>query len=349
MFNLLPLQVMMNDEKTIRLSHGNGGSLMHDLIEKVFLPRFGNRFLLQRSDSAILPAPGEEIAFTTDSFVVDPLFFPGGDIGKLAVCGTVNDLAVSGARPKYLSLAMVIEEGLPFADLERICDSIAAEAKKAGVTIVTGDTKVVPAGKGDKIFITTTGIGIRNKKHREIGKLSSIRPGDAIIINGTIGDHGMAVLNARESFAFMMEVVSDCAPLQGIIHSVLRGSSGVRFMRDPTRGGLAAMMNELVSLMPYGIVLREEDIPLSEGVRGLCEILGFDPLYVANEGKVVMVAAAGEAEDIVKKMRRHPLGRRAAVIGNISAAGQGKVVLETMPGGRRILPMPIGDQLPRIC
>ena len=214
---------------------------------------------------------------------------------------------------------------------------------------MTGDTKVVPAGKGDKIFINTTGIGFRKKQYKRVGILSNIRPGDAIIINGTVGDHGMAVLNARESFEFHMEVVSDCAPLQGLIRTVLEGSHGVRFMRDPTRGGLAAVMNELVSLVPIGIVLREETIPMSDGVRGLCEILGFDPLYVANEGKVVMVVAAGDAESIVKKMRRHPLGRKAAIIGNISAAGQGKVVLETMSGGKRILPMPIGDQLPRIC
>jgi hydrogenase expression/formation protein HypE len=336
-------------EDKILLSHGNGGRLMHELIESVFIRHFGNTILRQQTDSAVLDLQGSTIAFTTDSFVVDPIFFPGGDIGKLAVCGTVNDLAVSGAKPLYLSVSFIIEEGLPMEELERIVISMADEAKKAGVTIVTGDTKVVNRGKCDKIFINTSGIGALDKKYRSIGKGTGIRAGDRILINGNIGDHGMAVMNARESFNFKSSVTSDCCSLNSFIGKILANSSLVKFMRDPTRGGVATVMNELVQNSKFGIELEESAIPVSEGVRGMCEILGYDPLFIANEGKVIIVAGEEESDRILQLMKSDQLGGKSSIIGTVTDDHRGKVVLKTATGGKRIVDALTGDQLPRIC
>jgi hydrogenase expression/formation protein HypE len=339
----------MSRNDAIMLSHGNGGTMMQELISNLFLKHFGNPVLQRQNDSAVLPPGKGELAFTTDSFVIDPIFFPGGDIGKLAVAGTVNDLAVAGADPLYISVAFIIEEGFLMADLETIVRSLAAEAKKAGVRIVTGDTKVVNRGKCDKIFINTSGIGRIRMGNRIEGRTARIVPGDRILINGPIGEHGMAVMNARESFRFRTPLNSDCASLNRLIRPVLDGTRTLRFMRDATRGGVATVLNELAAKIPYGIELDEEAIPVGRGVEALCEILGFDPLYVANEGKVVMVAAEKESEKILGIMRKNKLGKQAAVIGRITEDHPGKVLLRTRTGGRRIIDALAGDPLPRIC
>jgi len=336
-------------EKKITLAHGNGGLLMQELISRLFVRYFGNKFLSGQGDSAILPATDKSLAFTTDSFVVDPLFFPGGDIGKLAVCGTVNDLAVAGAVPFYLSASFIIEEGFPVRDLERIVRSMAKEAERAGVMIVTGDTKVVNRGKADKLFITTTGIGKVKKEHRTISAGAGIKTGDRLIINGPVGNHGMAVMIARETFNFRSEIRSDCASLYNLISKVLSGSAGIRFMRDATRGGVATIMNEICTISGLGIDADENAVPVDRNVRSICEILGMDPLYVANEGKVVMVVSEKEAGKILGIMKRHPLGRRAAIIGTVTPDHKGKVVMDTLAGGKRIVDVLTGDQLPRIC
>ncbi|MCX6286669.1 MAG: hydrogenase expression/formation protein HypE [Bacteroidetes bacterium] len=340
---------MSRNEEKILLSHGNGGRIMHELITNLFFMHFGNRFLKQQSDSVILPSDSDEIAFTTDSFVIDPLFFPGGDIGKLAVCGTVNDLSVSGAEPLFISVSFIIEEGFPMKDLVTIVKSLADEAKKAGVLIVTGDTKVVNKGKCDKLFINTSGIGRINKAKRLAGKIRSIRPGDLILINGPIGEHGMAVMNARESFNFKTPVKSDCACLNHLIREVLDHTTSVKFMRDPTRGGVATVLNELTGTKKFGISIDEPDLPVGKGVRAMCELLGFDPLYVANEGKVVIVAAEKECGRILEIMKKNELGKQSAVIGKVVSDHPGKVVLKTETGGKRIIDSLTGDPLPRIC
>ncbi|MEI7492113.1 MAG: hydrogenase expression/formation protein HypE [Bacteroidota bacterium] len=340
---------MNRKEEKVLLSHGNGGLKMHELITGLFVKHFGNKILKQQSDSAILTPGSEEIAFTTDSFVIDPLFFPGGNIGKLAVCGTVNDLSVSGAKPMFISVSFIIEEGYPMKDLETIVISLAAEAKKAGVLIVTGDTKVVNKGKCDKLFINTAGIGRINKAKRLAGKFRSIKPGDLILINGPIGEHGMAVMNARESFNFKTPVVSDCASLNHLIGEVLDHTTSVKFMRDPTRGGVATVLNELTASKKFGISLDEAALPVGKGVKAMCELLGFDPLYVANEGKVLIVAAEKESERILKIMRKHELGIHSAIIGKVVSDHPGKVVLVTETGGKRIIDSLSGDPLPRIC
>ena len=338
---------MPNFDK-ILLGHGSGGRLMHDLITDIFIKHFGNKILSEETDSAILPVGSSHMAFTTDSFVIDPLFFPGGNIGKLAVCGTVNDLAVSGAIPLYLSVSFIIEEGLLISDLEKIVESLAAEAKNAGVLIVTGDTKVVNRGKCDKLFINTTGLGSVREDDRFISQARDIRPGDVIIVNGTIGDHGMAILNARESFNVKTTVESDCASLNHLIRSVIE-KSAVKFMRDPTRGGVATVLNELAGKIGMGIEIDETAVPVNRGVQAMCEILGFDPLHVANEGKVVIVAAEEKGQEILEILRRDPLGARSAIIGQITGDHAGKVVLKNETGGRRIIDSLSGDQLPRIC
>jgi hydrogenase expression/formation protein HypE len=340
---------MNRKEDKILLSHGNGGRLMHDLISDLFLANFGNKKLSELSDSAVLPVDSSDIAFTTDSFVIDPLFFPGGNIGKLAVCGTVNDLAVSGAEPLYISVSFIIEEGFPISDLETIVKSLAAEAKKAKVEIVTGDTKVVNKGKCDKLFINTAGIGRIRKEHDMTGRTRNIVPGDVIIINGTIGDHGMAVMNARESFNFKTQLESDCASLNGLVHQILTESSSVKFMRDPTRGGVATVLNELTSSGSFGIEIEEQTLPVNKGVNAMCELMGFDPLYIANEGKVVLVSSPEESGRILNIMKENILGKDAAVIGRIVSDHPGKVVLLTSTGGKRIIDSLTGDQLPRIC
>jgi hydrogenase expression/formation protein HypE len=340
---------MKTGEEKILLSHGNGGRMMHNLIEHLFLKHFSNPILDEQTDAAILPSGSDEIAFTTDSFVIDPVFFPGGNIGKLAVCGTVNDLAVSGADPRYLSVSMIIEEGFPMKDLEMIVQSLADEARHAGVNIVTGDTKVVNKGKCDKIFINTAGIGSIRIENRLVSKALDIRPGDVIIINGTIGDHGMAVMSARESFNFKSPVVSDCASLNHLIREVLDQSSTVKFMRDPTRGGVATVLNELASKTGLGIEIDETALPVSKGVTAMCELLGFDPLHIANEGKVLIVANQEEGVHILEIMKKNNLGMQSAVIGRVTGEHPGKVVLKTETGGRRIIDSLTGDQLPRIC
>ncbi|MCX6251153.1 MAG: hydrogenase expression/formation protein HypE [Bacteroidetes bacterium] len=338
----------VNHERII-LSHGNGGLMMHELIENIFIRHFDNKILREQTDAAILKMDSSTVAFTTDSFVVDPVFFPGGDIGKLAICGTVNDLSVSGAIPLYLSVSFILEEGFPLKDLEKIVLSMKREAQKAKVRIVTGDTKVVDRGKCDKLFINTAGIGTIRKENRPIGSGKRIRTGDKILINGNIGDHGIAVMSARESFNFSTTVVSDCASLNLLIQKILNNCSQVRFMRDPTRGGVATVLNELVRKGNFGIEIDEESLPVSEGVRGMCEILGFDPLYMANEGKVMIVAGARECDKVLSIMKGMKEGRQSAVIGEIVSDHPGKVVLKTITGGKRIIDSLTGEQLPRIC
>ncbi|MEI7895893.1 MAG: hydrogenase expression/formation protein HypE [bacterium] len=340
---------MIHTEEKILLSHGNGGRMMHNLIENLFLKYFANPILREQTDAAILNTGSAEIAFTTDSFVIDPIFFPGGNIGKLAVCGTVNDLAVSGAEPKYLSVSFIIEEGFPMKDLEAIVASLAVEAGNAGVMIVTGDTKVVNKGKCDKLFINTAGIGIVKPSYRAVSQAQNIKAGDLIIINGTIGDHGMAVMSARESFNFKTPVLSDCASLNHLIREVLDRSSGVKFMRDPTRGGVATVLNELTAKTGLGIEIEEYALPVNKGVHAMCELLGFDPLHIANEGKVLIVADPAESELILNVMKNNSLGGQSAIIGRVVSDHPGKVVLKTETGGRRIIDSLTGDPLPRIC
>ena len=339
---------MRQKDKIILLGHGSGGKMMHDLIDTVFIKHFSNSILNEQADAAIIAAGSAQIAFTTDSFVIDPLFFPGGNIGKLAVCGTVNDLAVTGAEPRYLSVSFIIEEGFPIDELEVIAGSLAAEAKRAGVYIVTGDTKVVNKGKCDKLFINTAGIGSISKENLHISKAQDIVPGDVIIINGMIGDHGMAVMNARESFNFRTTVESDCVSLNHLISGVL-SKSNVKFMRDPTRGGVASVLNELSLKIGLGIDIEETTLPVRNSVRAMCELLGFDPLHVANEGKVLIVSAESSAAEILDVLKDHDEGKDCAIIGRIVNDHPGRVVLRNQTGGSRIIDSLSGDQLPRIC
>jgi len=327
----------------ILLAHGSGGRLSHELIKTLFQKHLGNPYLDQMNDATLLPGQ-EQIAVTTDSFVVSPLFFRGGNIGKLAVCGTVNDLAVSGAIPKFLTLALILEEGLPMDELERIIESVAETAVEAGVAIVCGDTKVVERGSADKIFINTTGIGYITD--RLVGP-EQIRPGDEILITGTIGDHGIAILSEREGLEFQTPVVSDCAPLNGLIDAFYL--PGVKCMRDPTRGGVATTLNELAQQAGVSMLLVEEQLPLSPSVEGACEMLGLEPLYLANEGKVLVIVAPEMADEVLLNMQAHPLGRNATRIGQVQEGKSGLVLLETPLGGKRIVGMLEGEHLPRIC
>lgn len=333
----------------VLLGHGSGGKLTHELISELFVCHFNNPVLDQQADSAVIKITSTSLSFTTDSFVVDPIFFPGGDIGKLAVAGTVNDIAVSGATPLYLSASFIIEEGLPFSDLEKVVASMAGEARKAGVAIVTGDTKVVNRGKCDKIFITTTGIGQLPEKFVHISTGHRVKPGDQIIINGTVGDHGMAVLGDREFAQFTSGIRSDCASLNPLIRKALEVSPDICFMRDATRGGLATVLVELAELSGLGIEIDEEAVPVNENVKGMCELLGYDPLYVANEGKVVMVVPSQESEKALAALCSDPLGKESRIIGEIVESHKRKAWLKTTIGGRRILDMLAGEQLPRIC
>jgi hydrogenase expression/formation protein HypE len=335
----------MND--FISLNHGSGGKLTHELIEKVFVKRFAMSEPL--TDSFIIKESGSTLALTTDSYVVDPLFFPGGNIGKLAICGTINDLAVSGADPRYIAVSFIIEEGFPMDDLVLIADSMAEEAAKAGVKIVTGDTKVVDKGKCDKLFITTSGIGFLNSEIENISTGKRIKPGDKLIINGPLGNHAIAILGARNNMAFRTTVTSDCSSLNHLIRKVLQNCKEILFMRDVTRGGLPTVLNELAGMIRCGIIVNEATIPVDEQVRGLCEMLGFDPLFLANEGKVLMVASAGEENKVLEILRSDPLGRYSEVIGEIITDKKELVVLNTSAGGKRIIDMPAGIQLPRIC
>ena len=340
---------MNRNEGKIVLGHGNGGPMMHDLIKDLFLKYFGNVIINEQTDAAVFPVKSQKLAFTTDSYVIDPIFFPGGNIGKLAVCGTVNDLAVSGAEPCYLSVSFIIEEGFAMKDLEVIVKSLAEEAQKANVLIVTGDTKVVNKGKCDKLFINTAGIGFVSKKNELISKALNINPGDVILINGTIGDHGMAVMNERESFKFKMKVISDCASLNKLIHEILEQSSTVKFMRDPTRGGVAGVLNELSEKIYMGIEIDESLLPVNKGVKAMCELLGYDPLHIANEGKVLIVADEQESKYILEIMQKNSLGTNSAIIGRVVSDHPGKVALKTLAGGHRIVDSLVGDPLPRIC
>jgi hydrogenase expression/formation protein HypE len=332
-------------EELIQMGHGAGGLLMRRLVADVFARHFDNPALRELDDAAAVELASGQIAFTTDAYVVKPLFFPGGDMGKLAVCGTVNDLAVMGAAPRYLSASFTLEEGFPLATLERVVASMAAAAREAGVEIVCGDTKVVARGEADGIFITTAGVGAFEGGRPARAPLEA---GDAVVLSGTLGDHGVAVMVAREQFKLETTIESDCAPLGGLCAAMREAAPGLKFMRDPTRGGLAAALNEVAAAHGVGVEISEENIPLNEDVVAVCEILGLDPLLVANEGKVIAVAPAAEAEALVTAMRGHPLGARAAVIGEVVAEPK-RVFVRTAVGGTRILEMPLADQLPRIC
>lgn len=330
----------------ITLSHGSGGRLMHQLIDSVFMKEFSNPVLREKKDSAIVKMGGRNIAFTTDSYVVDPIFFPGGDIGSLAVYGTANDLVVCGARPLYMSVSAIIEEGFDKSLLEKIVRSAGRAAKKAGVSIVTGDTKVVGKGSCDKIFINTSGIG---EIYRSGLSADRIKPGDSVIVSGPIGDHAISILSRREGIAFKTGIKSDSAPLGGLVRKALGASGKVRFMRDPTRGGLATTLNEMVAGKKFGIALDEDKVPVREGVRQACELLGFDPLYLACEGRVVLVAAKEDEAKILKAMRADKDGALARKIGVVTKDHKGRVYLNTSSGGKRVLDMLTGEQLPRIC
>ena len=333
-------------EDRILLAHGSGGKLSHDLIEKSFVPTLGNPILNKLDDSAVFELNGR-LAFTTDSYTVSPIFFPGGDIGKLAVCGTVNDLAMSGATPLYLSLAFIIEEGLPISELEKIVNSVYQAADEAEVKIVTGDTKVVNQGTADKLFINTSGVGIVPPGVDISG--ANAKPGDKIILSGTLGDHGIAVLSKRQGLEFNVPVESDCAPLNRLVAEMLQISTNLHCLRDPTRGGLATTLNDFAKQSNVGIRIDEDSLPVNEAVRAACELLGFDPLYVANEGKLVAIVAPADADKVLIKMRQNQYGNEANIIGEIVEEHPGKVVMKTRLGSSRIVDMPVGELLPRIC
>lgn len=320
---------------------------MAQLIEELFEAHFDNPWLAQRNDQACFEVQAGRMVMTTDGFVISPLFFPGGDIGSLAVHGTINDVAMAGARPLYLACGMILEEGFPLADLAAIVQSMAAAAKAAGVPIVTGDTKVVERGKGDGVFITTTGVGVV-PPGVEIAA-DRARPGDAVLLSGSIGDHGTAVLSRRESLTFETELRSDSAPLHGLVAAMVEAVPDIHVMRDPTRGGLAALLNEIARESRVGIIIREQAIPIATAVRGACELLGLDPLYVANEGKLVAFCAAADAEPLLSAMRERPLGREAAIIGEVIEDADQFVQMQTAFGGDRIIDWLAGEQLPRIC
>lgn len=335
-----------SDEK-ISLSHGAGGKLSFDLIDRIIKENFKNKILDKLEDSAVFDLAGQRVAFTTDSYVIQPIFFPGGDIGKLAVCGTVNDLLVMGAKPLVLSCSLIIEEGLDQGVLQRIILSMRKTAQQAKVLIVTGDTKVVEKGSADKIFINTSGIATISKE-MNLGK-DRIKVGDKIIINGTLGDHATAVLSSREGLEFQTKLKSDCAFLSDLIGSITKFKNDIKFMRDPTRGGLASSLNEMVWKKDFGVLLFEEKIPIKNEVKGFCELLGYDPLYLANEGKVIIVTHPKIAEKVIKTLRRNLKGKDAQIIGEITDRFKGMVGLKTKFGGTRVVDMPLGEQFPRIC
>jgi hydrogenase expression/formation protein HypE len=331
----------------IELSHGAGGRAMAQLIEEMFEASFDNPYLAQRNDQACFEVDAGRMVMTTDGFVISPLFFPGGDIGSLAVHGTINDVAMAGAWPTFLSVAMILEEGFPLADLAAIVRSMAAAARDAGVPIVTGDTKVVERGKGDGLFVTTTGIGVVPDGVRIAADRA--RPGDAVLLSGSIGDHGVAVMSKREDLSFETEILSDSAALHRLVADMVGAVPDIHVLRDPTRGGLAAVLNEIARESRVGIHIREAAIPIATAVRGACELLGLDPLYVANEGKLVAFAAAADADALLAAMRAHPLGREAAIIGTVVDDPHRFVRMETGFGGERVIDWLAGEQLPRIC
>jgi hydrogenase expression/formation protein HypE len=338
--------------KTITLAHGAGGKAMHNLIDEIFVDTFDSPELALQEDQARfelakMEAMGNRLAMTTDSYVVDPLFFPGGDIGKLAVTGTVNDLAVGGATPLYLSCGIIIEEGFSIDELLKIVQSMKITADTAGVRIVTGDTKVVPRGAADKLFINTAGVGVIPVSSNILANRAS--PGDVVIINGFVGDHGAAIVDARGELALEISTVSDCQTLNDLIQEMLKVCPDIHCMRDATRGGLATVLNEFASSSNVAIKIDQTRIPVREEVRGVCEILGLDPLYLANEGKLVAIVPQQSSETLLAMMQQHPAGKQSQIIGSVEQSPQGKVILSTDFGGKRMLDMLVGEQLPRIC
>ncbi|MBI4469970.1 MAG: hydrogenase expression/formation protein HypE [Acidobacteria bacterium] len=343
----LSCPIPITDYKTVLLAHGGGGKLTQQMIQKLFLPAFRNELLEPLHDGAVFTVQGVRFAFSTDSYVVNPIFFPGGDIGDLAVNGTVNDLAMCGARPMFLSSAFIIEEGFEMEQLWRVVQSMQRAAERAGVMLVTGDTKVVDRGKGDKIFVNTSGLGVIEPGVEIHPRRAAV--GDRIIINGTIGDHGIAIMSVREGLEFETRIESDTAPLNGLVAQMLETSNKIGVLRDPTRGGVASVLNEIAESAHVGIAIVEDRIPIREEVRGACEILGFDPLYVANEGKLLAFVPADEAGHVLATMKAHALGRNAAVIGEVTSEHRGTVVMRSRIGGSRVVDMLSGEQLPRIC
>jgi hydrogenase expression/formation protein HypE len=343
----LACPIPINDYPNVLLAHGGGGTLMHQLIEKMFMSAFKNTLLESRHDGAVLNFNGAKLAFTTDSYVVRPLFFPGGDIGTLAINGTVNDLAMCGARPLYLSAGFILEEGLPMETLWRVVQSMQQAAAAAGVQLVTGDTKVVDKGKGDGIFINTAGVGVI--EHQLAISPQSVRAGDVVLLNGDVGRHGIAIMAVREGLAFESAIESDCAPLADLIMRLLEAGIEIHCLRDLTRGGLASALNEIAEASHLQINIEENAIPVREDVRGACEILGFDPLYVANEGRFVAFVAKPDVERALIIMRTHPLGTEANVIGLVADGSAGLVTMKSIIGATRIVDMLSGEQLPRIC
>jgi len=336
-----------SDYENVLLAHGGGGTLTHQLLDKMFFPNFSNDILNVHHDSAILNINNSRIAFTTDSYVVNPIFFPGGNIGDLAVYGTINDLAVAGAKPLYISVSFIIEEGLPMDDLWQIVLSIKSASIRAGVQIVTGDTKVVDRGKGDKIFINTSGIGLISEGINISPQ--NCKPGDLILLNGSIAEHGITIMSSREGLEFDTEIKSDTAPLNSLIAEMLDTSKNIHVMRDPTRGGIASTLNEIASTSNLGIQIYEDKIPIEEEVLGACEILGLDPLYIANEGKLLAFVDKNDAQKVLDAMRKNEFGKRSQIIGEVTENNPGTVVMKTSIGSNRIVDMISGEQLPRIC
>lgn len=337
----------LRDYPAIVMGHGGGGTLSAELVEHIFKPAFSNAALDRMSDSAVLHVPAGRLAYSTDSFVVRPLFFPGGSIGALAVHGTVNDLAMSGATPLHLSAGFILEEGFPMASLGQIVADMAAAARAAGVTIVTGDTKVVERGRGDGVYINTSGIGVIADGVHVAPQRA--RPGDAILVSGTLGDHGMAIMSVREGLEFETTIESDCASLHTMVAALLGAVPDVHVLRDPTRGGLASALNEIAGEAKVGMVVREEAVPVKPQVRSACELLGLDPYFVANEGKLIAIVPGDSATSALAAMRAHPLGRDAAIIGEVTDAHPGMLIGRTGIGASRVITMQIGEQLPRIC
>jgi len=333
--------------EVITLSHGSGGKQMHQLIQQLFYKYFENEILMQQNDASLLPPMQGKIAVTTDSFVVSPIFFPGGDIGKLSICGTVNDLAMSGAVPLYITVGFILEEGLPVETLEKIVQSMAETAKRAGVKIVAGDTKVVEKGSCDQIYINTTGIGLLTQEIYIGGDCA--KPSDKVIVSGTLGDHGVCILSKRNNMDFEVDVQSDCGLLSGMIAEILSTGAQVKVLRDPTRGGAATTLGEIAKHSGQSILLYEEKIPVKDQVMSLCEIVGWDPLYIANEGKLIVIVKAEDADKVLKVMKQHSMGQDAAIIGEVLEENKGTVYIRTEIGGTRIVSIPEGELLPRIC
>ncbi len=334
-------------KEIILLDHGSGGKMSHRLISEMLVPRFDNPILSRLDDGAVFHVPAGKLAFSTDTFTVDPIFFPGGSIGNLAINGTVNDLAMCGAKPLYLSVGLIIEEGFPLSDLSTICKQMQEASRHAQVLVVTGDTKVVPKGSADKIFINTSGVGVVPEDVNVSGQNAKI--GDRILLSGSIAEHGVAVLTQREGMTFESTVVSDTAPLNHLVARMFETKQEIHALRDPTRGGVGSTLNEIALASKVGIVIHEDYIPVKPEVRGICSLLGFDPLYVANEGKLIAFVPEGACNAVLTAMRQDPLGKDACIIGEVTEAHSGKVVLKTSIGGSRFVDMLTGEQLPRIC